>query len=104
MKLLSIALALTLALSGPASFAIDLKTCKTQKAEIKALCEAQAEQYETTVAEQRLVIQAQDKVIGNLREQRDLALEGSGGGIFTDFLVPVLVGAALTTVIIGIRR
>jgi hypothetical protein len=63
-----------------------------------------SEEYETTVAEQRLVIQAQDGVIGNLREQRDLALEGSSGGFFTDYLIPVLVGATLATVAIGIRR
>jgi len=97
MKYLSMMLALTLALSGPASFG---NGC----AEQKKICLEMSEAYETAIAEQRLVIQAQDKMVGNLREQRDLALKGSGGGFFGDYLVPVLIGAAAATVIIGIRR
>ena len=96
MKLLSILIVLTLALDGPVSFGTECK-------ELKQTCLEMSEAYETAVSEQRLAMQAQDGVIANLREQRDLALKSSGPTLL-DWALPLLIGAAGAVVLIGIRR
>jgi len=77
---------------------------------VREECEAVITAFEETVNAQDLqiekygeLIKDQDLVISNLRKQRDAAIEGGGEGLL-DVLPWALIGAAATTVIIGIRR
>ncbi len=107
MRQISTKIALALALLGPASYANDSKTSNEGSLPFivtaTVTCEEMADAYETAVSEQRLALQAQDGVIANLREQRDLALKSSGPTLL-DWALPLLIGAAGAVVLIGIRR
>lgn len=91
---------------GPGHVAFAAEDCSIVKAE----CDAVIQAFEETVDAQDLqiekygeLVQDQDLIIKNLREQRDEAIKSSGSSLL-DVIPWFLVGAAAATVVIGIRR
>lgn len=66
-------------------------------------CKEAVDAYEKSIEQYELTITKQDSLINNLREQRNEALKPQGS-FLTDFIVPALIGGAVATIVIGIRR
>lgn len=71
--------------------------------EVKDPCEEVIEAGAKALEAKDLVIQQQDLLVNNLREQRNEAIK-QRGVTFWDVLPWTLIGAAAATVIIGVRR
>ena len=83
--------------------AVPVSTCEEECKEVVDAYEEALDLNVKTIEAKDLVIQDQDRLINNLREQRNEAIKNNGSSVM-DYVWPFLAGAAAATVIIGIRR